>query len=186
MSDQTNPTTDQHHVACTDQMSEQNTPAPGGWHGEPGMPLNPKEDGPHWLSWRDEKPRAVEWDSQSLAPVEDEDKQGFWRFGDLYGTPEQVAADGWRYLGPVASHEKVAALQKRVAELRQIIRCVAGCEHATASDEDLQEQVAAAICRMNNIDPTGHISIDGGPFDWAWKHFLPQARAALGMPADEA
>jgi hypothetical protein len=88
-----------------------------GWPGKPGVPLNPKEDEPHWLSWRDEKPRAVEWDSQSLAPVEDEDKQGFWRFGDLYGTPEQVAADGWRYLGPCLTPDEAAALQKRVVEL---------------------------------------------------------------------
>ena len=78
-----------------------------------------------------------------------------------------------------AQEAEITRLRARVAELRQIIRYVAGCEHATASDEDLLEQVAAAICRMNNIDPTGHISIDGSPFDWAWKHFLPQARAAL-------
>ena len=83
------------------------------WPGKPGVPLNPTEDEPHWLSWRDEKPRAVEWDSQSLAPVEDEDKQGFWRFGNLYGTPEQVAADGWRYLGPVLTPDEAAALQVR-------------------------------------------------------------------------
>ena len=81
-----------------------------GWPGKPGVPLNPKEDGPHWLSWRDEKPRAVEWDSESLASI-DEDKQGFWRFGDLFSTPEQVASDGWRYHGPVALPEKVASLQ---------------------------------------------------------------------------
>ena len=113
------------------------------------------------------------------------------RSGDLEPTPSWLdGACGLLNQGFLnvdrAALAEAAALQKRVAELRQIIRYVAGCEHATASDEDLLEQVAAAICRMNNIDPTGHISIDGSAYDWGWKHYLPQARAALGMPTNEA
>jgi hypothetical protein len=110
--------------------------------GKPGVPLNPTEDEPHWLSWRDEKPRAVEWDSQSLAPVEDEDKQGFWRFGDLYGTPEQVAADGWTYLGPCLTPDQATALQARVTELEGALKDAAASvkEWGAYASQYLQEK----------------------------------------------
>lgn len=145
-------------------MSEKKTPAPNGWHGQPGVPLNPTEDGPHWLSWRDEKPRAVEWDSQSLASVEDEDKQGFWRFGDLYGTPEQVAADGWRYLGPVASHEKVAALEAENTNLRNLREMFMNLQAALIQENARLNDALSFYADKNSWRHTislGHPQIDG-------------------------
>jgi hypothetical protein len=142
-----------------------------GWPGKHGVPLNPEKDSEGHV-WRiDGVVDIFKWIAAKQAHENAEQK---------WFLPEDVEWCFAVYHGRITPPDEAAALQARVAELRQIIRYVAGCEHATASDEDLLEQVAAAICRMNKIDPTGHISIDGSPFDWAWKHFLPQARAALG------
>lgn len=151
-------------------MSEQKTPPNNGRPGKLGVPRNPERDGYHYF---------LRGDFYSIALWH----RGHFNFLDAAMWPEEFLQDV-TYLGPVLTPEEIAAKDARIAELRQIIRYVAGCEHATASDEDLLEQVAAAICRMNNIDPTGHISINGGAYDWAWRHFLPQARAALGVSAD--
>lgn len=187
--------------------------ATNGWPGKPGVPLNPERDGWHWIQESDLDPECAFWRAQpwfddkqgrwettgtedDFAPYE----VSTWRYFGPVLTPDEAAAlqaradrnaAGFARVDSEAERAKflhkqeIATLQKRVAELRQIIRYVAGCEHATASDEDLLEQVATAICRMNEIDPTGHISIDGSPFNRAWKHFLPQARAALTGGKDE-
>ncbi len=98
------------------------TDTTNGWPGEPGVPLEPEKNSWHWVSWGDEDPIALEWESQHWFNA-DEAGSGHWCFGGgQYGTAKEVADDGWTYLGPVLSHDQAAALQARVAELEGALR----------------------------------------------------------------
>lgn len=158
-----------HNLAGADMTKENN-----GWLDRPGVPPKPEYRNWHWLYLYNGIPIPAYWNDHwlingnHLKAEELSPKIKYW--GECLTPPE---VQNLRHDLDAKDHQ--------IAELRQIIRHVAGCEHATASDEDLLEQVAAAICRINGIDPTGHVSINGSAYDWAWKHYLPQARAALGV-----
>jgi len=81
-------------------MSDQTTPAPGGWHGEPGVPLNPEKDGWHWLQAK-YYDMAFFWDAA----------QQTWPKIQPYG------GRTFHYLGPCLTPDEATALQARVAEL---------------------------------------------------------------------
>lgn len=110
-----------------------------GWRGKPGVPLNPEQSGWHWVSWEDEAPWALEWESPNWLAI----GRGHWCFGGgQYGTEEEVGADGWTYLGPVMAHNEATALQARVAELEGALKDAAASvgEWGAYASQYLQEK----------------------------------------------
>jgi hypothetical protein len=96
-------------------MSDQTTPAPGGWHGEPGVPLNPEKDGWHWLQakYYDDPVgpfMAFFWDAA----------QQTWPKIQPYG------GRTFHYLGPCLTPDEATALQARVAELEWLAAYLCG------------------------------------------------------------
>ncbi len=74
---------------------------PNGWPDKPGVPLNPEQDGWHWVGYFDEQvPRARFWYAEDNG----------WGFGLPADEPERC-----RYYGPILYPAEVAA---RVAEAR--------------------------------------------------------------------
>lgn len=125
------------------------------WPGEPGVPMNPEQSGWHWVSWGDEGPCALEWGSEHWFRP-DEPGSGHWCFGGgQYGTAEEIAADGWTYLGPVLSHDQATALQARVAELEGALRPFAELgrfvvEHHPDPETDLNHEMSALVRHFRN------------------------------------
>ena len=102
-----------------------------GWPGKPGVPLNPDRDGWHWLS-------AMYYNDPIGPPV-----ACFWeakleRWPRLQDKPGNYPVScGFCYLGPALSHDEVAALQKRVAELRRLVEIMI--------EEDPNDMAADAV-----------------------------------------
>lgn len=75
-----------------------------------GVPLNPEQDGWHWLCHDEiDQEEAALWNA----------KGNFWQ---LMGTdetfsPRDLVVRKWGYLGPVLMPDEVVALESRIAEL---------------------------------------------------------------------
>ena len=76
----------------------------------PGVPLNPEQDGWHWLDSFNREKTIVFWHG------ENQGNEGHWE-----GYPLWIAQD-WVYLGPVLTPDEAEALQKRVAELEGALK----------------------------------------------------------------
>ena len=163
-------------------MSDQTTPAPGGWHGEPGVPLNPEKDGWHWLQakYYDDPVgpfMAFFWDAA----------QQTWPKIQPYG------GRTFHYLGPCLTPDEATALQARADQ--------AALGHAREADRadqseflhkqeiaELQKRVAklkGALREM--IYETTHLSPqedDGSHWCKISKRALEKARAALEEKSD--
>ena len=76
---------------------------------KPGVPLNPEQDGRHWLFDPEEnKPHPEIW----VAEI------GAWAVGDAW-TPRMVAEMGLHYQGPVLTPAEADALRAENARLRE-------------------------------------------------------------------
>jgi hypothetical protein len=73
----------------------------------PGVPLNPEQEGLHWLRYEHDgyvEVSAFLWE-----------RDGYWVKSRHVHYSEWPGR--WAYLGPVLSHDEATALQARVAEL---------------------------------------------------------------------
>ena len=78
---------------------------------KPGVPLNPEQDGYHWIfNPDDDRPHPVIW----VADL------GAWAVGDAW-TPRMVAEMGLHYLGPVLTPAEVDTLYAENARLREAL-----------------------------------------------------------------
>lgn len=73
---------------------------------KPGVPLNPEQDGWHWLTGATGTPAALEWRPSVLKPQ----TRGWYLHREQYGVIyAEEMAHAWRYLGPCLTPTEVAA-----------------------------------------------------------------------------
>ena len=78
----------------------------------PGLPLNPEQEGPHWLRYEHDgyvEVSAFLWE-----------RDGYWVKSRHVHYSEWPGR--WTYLDPVLSHDEATALQARVAELEGVLQ----------------------------------------------------------------
>lgn len=81
-----------------------------GWPGKPGVPPHPNVPGAHWLKGYTEDAWMYDGDG------------GWYGPGYSHQLDTEMVAARYSYLGPVLKPDEVAALQKRVAVLEDLIR----------------------------------------------------------------
>lgn len=119
------------------------TKNPGGWPdpARPGVPLNPKKDGWHWVAWHNDPPDVMWW-----TPHGPEHRGQCWLWDGDWTGPGWVAPQA-RYLGPALLPAEVAALVAE-AHARALDEAAAVVERE-ASDEwpldDANRYAAAAL-----------------------------------------
>ena len=87
-----------------------------GWPGKPGVPLNPKKEGWHWVQECDLEPECAFW----RASLWLEHTLGCWETKGREDDFQPYEISNWTYLGPCLTSDEATALQARVAELERL------------------------------------------------------------------
>lgn len=112
---------------------------PNGWPdpSRPGVPMNPEQDGWHWLHHPEDLRRFVQpWNAEL----------GGWPSGALY-SPQGVVELGFCYLGPCLTPAEVAALvaEARAKALEEAATVADALSHPDTTDRDDVDFRTAAI-----------------------------------------
>jgi hypothetical protein len=135
-------------------MSDQTTLAPGGWQGEPGVPLNPEREGWHWIhrkGWN--KPRPAVWWPSRNSPL-----GGWWDGRQIVG-PNEIAE--MTYLGPCLTPDEAAESEEalRFYADKKSWRHTISLGHpqidgtTSPAEEDRGKRARAALREAANAEP---------------------------------
>ena len=111
----------------------------------PGVPLNPEQDGWHWISIDGREPECKQWLSHRKYIRVGEGRNGTWWIVGTAIACSPASASQWRYFGPTLTPDEVSSQMKAFAgEMR------ANVDAARAALNEMKAAIAFDIAKARS------------------------------------